>query len=214
MNGSMMPTDDLREFAMGYISDNEGNKNKLSQDEMKLWLTKMDKILDSHFVFNGDGPNEIIPNFLWLGDAEDAKKKKILIEKGITWILNCAGGDMNIAYPINFKVHTFKANDDWKYNLIENHITECIGFIDKCRYNGDKILIHCIAGMNRSATITVAYLLHYFQDMDLLQAIEYTVKRRSWILTNGGFRRQLIQYAKDLNKLTDYTPQRPPKSKL
>ena len=126
-------------------------------------------------------------------------------------VLNCAGGEINIAYPKHFKVHKFKANDHWQYNLIEQHMDECVEFIDKCKNNGDKILVHCMAGMNRSATITVGYLLHYFKDMDLLRAVEYTVKKRSWILTNGGFRRQLIQYAHDKDKLIDYQPSEPPK---
>ena len=213
MNGSMMSIDPADIKYSHLLAEQHG----LSRDEMKLWLTKMDKVLDAHFVFNGEGPNEIIPGFLWLGDAEDAQNKELLIQKGITWILNCAGGDINVVYPINFKVHKFKANDHWKYNLIEQHMTECIEFIDKCRANGDKILVHCMAGMNRSATITVGYLMHYFKDMGLLQAVDYTVKKRSWILTNGGFRRQLIQYAKKLNKLTDYEPvenDTPARSKL
>ena len=187
---------------------------KLSRKQMDQWLTKMDKVLDSHFVFSGDGPDEIIPGFLWLGDAEDAQNKELLQKHGITWILNCAGGDINVVYPINFKVHKFEADDDSKYNLIEQHINECVEFIDKCKNKGDRILIHCMAGMNRSATITVGYLLHYFENMDLLQAVEYTVKKRSWILTNGGFRRQLIQYASDQNKLKDYTPFTSSTSKL
>eukprot|EP01084_Bolivina_argentea_P090062 162335_1 len=187
---------------------------KLSKKDMKLWLQKMDNILDSNFVFQGDGPNEIIPNFLWLGDCEDAQNIELLQNYGITYMLNCAGSDINIAYPSNFRAHKFDADDHWQYNLIEKHMDECIAFIDECKNNGGKICVHCMAGMNRSATVTVAYLLHYFKDMNLLQAVEYTVKKRSWILTNGGFRRQLIQYAFDNNRLIDYMPQTTVKSKI
>ena len=174
----------------------------LNENEMKQWLDKIDRILDVNFVFRGEGPNEIIPNFLWLGDAEDAQNIKLLQKWGISYILNCAGGDIDVAYPDSFTVHKFDAHDNRKYNLIEKHMDESIAFIDKCKHNGERILIHCMAGMNRSATITVGYLLHYFESMHLLQAIEYTVKRRSWILTNPSFRRQLIQYAHDKHRLS------------
>ena len=50
--------------------------------------------------------------------------------------------------------------------------------------------------------------------MDLLQAVEYTVQKRSWILTNSGFKRQLIQYAMIKNKLINHTPAASPNSKL
>ena len=61
------------------------SNRKLSRKEMDGWLTKMDKVLDSHFVFQGDGPNEIIPGFLWLGDAEDAQNMQLLQSYAITW---------------------------------------------------------------------------------------------------------------------------------
>ena len=190
---------------------NTSSSHKLNREEIESWLNKMDKVLDSHFVYQGDGPSEIIPGFLWLGDYQDAQNKKLLQNYGITWILNCAGGDINIGYPRDFRVHKFKARDRANYNLVEQHMDESVEFINKCKNNRGKILVHCVAGMNRSATITVGYLLNHFQDMDLLQAIKYTVKKRSWILTNAGFRRQLIQYAAERNQLKD---ERPSNSKL
>ena len=99
------------------------NKGCLNQIDMKKWLNKMDNILDSHFVFQGDGPSEIIPGLLWLGDYEDAYNIQLLEQIGISWILNCAGGEINnIAYPSHFKVHKFDGMDHWKYNLIEQHL--------------------------------------------------------------------------------------------
>ena len=59
-------------------------KGKLTRNEMKLWLNKMDTILDSNFLFQGDGPNMIIPDFLFLGDAEDAENIKQLEQYGIS----------------------------------------------------------------------------------------------------------------------------------
>ena len=179
-------------------------RKRISDKEMNGWLQKMDLILDSNFVFNGDGPNEIIPGFLWLGDSEDAQNMEMLQKLGIQCILNCAGNDISIAYPstMRMRVHRFSANDHQQYDLIGQHLAECLSFIDGCRENGDRILVHCVAGMNRSATITVAYLMHHFDGMHLLEAVQYTVKRRCWILTNKGFRRQLIQYAFDRDKLS------------
>ena len=75
-------------------------------------------------------------------------------------------------------------------------------FIYECKQNNGKILIHCLAGMNRSATVVVAYLL-YGMGMDLLTAIKHTQQQRGYVLQNLSFRQQLIYYASKLRLLKE-----------
>ena len=53
----------------------------------------------------------------------------------------------------------------------------------------DKLLVHCVMGRSRSATLVLAYLMIQ-KRMRLVEAIDQ-VKRRRRILPNWGFLKQL-----------------------
>ena len=74
------------------------------------------------------------------------------------------------------------------------------------------ILIHCMAGISRSVTLTIAYLIRYFQ-MPMQAAYQYVKERRPAISPNLNFMGQLVEFegCKDNNKceslkMNDYTP--------
>ena len=99
--------------------------------------------------------------------------------------------------PENIKYHAFNASDHEKYKIIKNNFKESCEFIEKAKNdNNSKILVHCVAGQNRSACIVVAYCAEK-QNMTLIDAIEYVSSKRHGILMNRGFRHQLIQYFYD-----------------
>ncbi len=60
-----------------------------------------------------------------------------------------------------------------------------------------------MAGMNRSATIVAAYLMKYHK-MTLMDTIWHMSLRRPWILSNPGFKKQLIVYAYENDCLGDW----------
>lgn len=53
----------------------------------------------------------------------------------------------------------------------------------------DKLLVHCVMGRSRSATLFLAYLMIY-KNMTVVDAIDH-VKRRRRIIPNWGFLKQL-----------------------
>ena len=53
-----------------------------------------------------------------------------------------------------FKQKIIEVDDDYRANIIQ-YFNECILFIE----GNDKIFIHCAAGMSRSPTIVIAYLM-------------------------------------------------------
>ncbi|MGL5100977.1 MAG: dual specificity protein phosphatase family protein [Plesiomonas sp.] len=59
------------------------------------------------------------------------------------------------------------------------------------------MLVHCWAGMSRSATIVLSYLM-LKQNMTLKEAIN-TVKEKRGILPNRGFLRQLLDLQTQLH---------------
>ena len=70
-------------------------------------------------------------------------------------------------------------------------------FIERKRCEGGRVLVHCMAGVSRSASLCIAYLMKYGQ-MTLRDAYHHVKARRSVIRPNSGFFKQLIEYEKKL----------------
>lgn len=70
-------------------------------------------------------------------------------------------------------------------------------FIFQIANSGGKTLIYCVAGVSRSASICLAYLMKH-QGLTLLDAYNYVKLRRPKIKPNCGFFKQLIEYEKEI----------------
>ena len=70
-------------------------------------------------------------------------------------------------------------------------------FIDRAKQSRGKVFVHCNMGINRSASVAVAYLVVEAR-MDLLDAVALLKKKRGICLTNRAFRRQLVKYALEM----------------
>ncbi|KAH3698733.1 hypothetical protein Pelo_19873 [Pelomyxa schiedti] len=78
---------------------------------------------------------------------------------GITHILNVAGGPLwqldnvkELVFPL-----CDKGSDD-----LNTKLPTCLHFIDEARNTHGKVLVHCNLGVNRSATVVIAYLISKF----------------------------------------------------
>eukprot|EP00747_Dinoflagellata_sp_TGD_P125015 gnl/TRDRNA2_/TRDRNA2_174094_c0_seq1.p1 gnl/TRDRNA2_/TRDRNA2_174094_c0~~gnl/TRDRNA2_/TRDRNA2_174094_c0_seq1.p1 ORF type:complete len:1105 (+),score=166.55 gnl/TRDRNA2_/TRDRNA2_174094_c0_seq1:277-3315(+) len=86
------------------------------------------------------------------------------------------------------------------YDLVLNSWPASDAFLQQCRAEGRRVLVNCISGHNRSSCICVCFLLVH-ENMTLLEAIDYVQMRRGTILSNHGFRLQLVRLALRLNRL-------------
>ncbi len=59
--------------------------------------------------------------------------------------------------------------------------------------SGGGALVHCVAGVSRSASLCLAYLVRH-GGLDLLQAFEQVRRARPYIRPNRGFAVQLMQW--------------------
>lgn len=71
-------------------------------------------------------------------------------------------------------------------------------FADEARENGVGVLVHCLAGISRSVTITVAYLM-YKEKLTLEDAYEYVRVKKANIAPNFNFMGQLQDFQQQLN---------------
>ncbi len=107
-------------------------------------------------------------------------------------------------YPPEFTILHIKIADEMDVN-ISDHFDEALRFISESIDNNhsNRILVHCEAGISRSSTIVIAYLMQYHHQ-SLKNAYEYVKQRKNNIDPNLNFFKQLIQFEKQLNNNQDF----------
>ncbi|XP_069467079.1 dual specificity protein phosphatase 13A-like [Ambystoma mexicanum] len=138
---------------------------------------------------------------VFLGDLKTSHNKFLLWKMGITHVLNAAHGKTfsqgnHDFYGTTVEYHGVPA-DDLPHFDISKYFYSAAEFIHKAlNKTGGKVLVHCAAGLSRSATLVLAYLMiqHHLR---LDQAIEKVTEHR-WIWPNRGFLKQLLQLDAEL----------------
>ncbi|XP_030886527.1 dual specificity protein phosphatase 5 [Leptonychotes weddellii] len=153
-------------------------------------------------AYDQGGPVEILP-FLYLGSAYHASKCEFLANLHITALLNVS---RRISESCTTHLHyKWIPVEDSHTADISSHFQEAIDFIDCVREKGGKVLVHCEAGISRSPTICMAYLMKAKQ-FRLKDAFDYIKQRRSVVSPNFGFMGQLLQYESEILPSTPQAP--------
>jgi protein-tyrosine phosphatase len=139
--------------------------------------------------------NEIIPR-LYLSDDIMARNRDVLIDKKITHILNVT---LNIPNKYDSFIKYKKiAIYDYDGQEIAKYFPEAINFIDGALTENEtnKVLVHCNAGVSRSASFVIAYLLEKRLFTSYDKAFKHVFSKRPIVSPNNGFQRQLIKFEK------------------
>ena len=165
-------------------------KNLLSK---KRECNKCHCLIDSHLflIHYNTHPTEIF-DWLFLGTFANACDIKELRRMKINYILNVAIECKNNNLPKDIKELHLEIPD---YELFElyDYFDESNEFINKCKSEGGKMLIHCKYGISRSASFIIAYLIKemkYTTDY----ALKFISEKRKQIKPNEGFLEQLYKY--------------------
>ena len=156
-----------------------------------------------------------ISDQLYLGNAPSVESVAKLKECGITAVLNMAGPLALHRKTIReYKANSIKykqinAKDEYEYPLLKRHWKDASDFIRVTTAGGKgKVVVHCMAGMNRSALIVTAYHMISTQT-PVLEAVRHVRKQRGNVaLMNEGFQEQLVAMARD-HKLLGAAPGTP-----
>ncbi|XP_063428262.1 dual specificity protein phosphatase 10-like [Mytilus trossulus] len=141
--------------------------------------------------------SEILP-FLYLGNERDASNLQRLRELNISHILNITSNIPKYFENQGIKYKRLPASDSGCQNL-RQYFDEAIQFIDEARADGGKILVHCQAGVSRSATATIAYILKHSK-MNVMEAYRHVKNKRVIIAPNFNFMGQLMEFEQCLNQ--------------
>jgi len=135
-----------------------------------------------------------VQDTVFIGDIASAYNELELKKLGITHIITAILG-VDPQYPKDF-VYLSVPIRDVESEDIKSHLKQTTQFIDDAVKSGGKVLIHCVYGISRSATIVAAWIMSrngYTVD----EAIHFLKKKRDCVDPNPAFRDQLEQFHSD-----------------
>ena len=133
-------------------------------------------------------------NRVFLGNEDNARDLDLLQSYAITHVISLTQSVYHpgklIYYPINI--------DDSPLANIYQYFEPCVEFINSAldapsSADGQNILVHCAAGVSRSASIVIAYLMSA-QRVDYETALGIVRADRHYVCPNEGFVLQLRQW--------------------
>eukprot|EP01121_Diplochlamys_sp_Union-15-3_P018017 TRINITY_DN6470_c0_g1_i1.p1 TRINITY_DN6470_c0_g1~~TRINITY_DN6470_c0_g1_i1.p1 ORF type:complete len:184 (+),score=19.24 TRINITY_DN6470_c0_g1_i1:21-572(+) len=131
---------------------------------------------------------------LYLGNLDNAHNEQGLRKKQITHIVTLTSSSFPPKFPKEFEYLWVNVEDECLANLLSTFQT-VFRFVDRGRRRGN-VLVHCGAGVSRSATIVIAYLMYKrpekFKTHNI--AMDFVRQKRKIISPNKGFIIQLKVY--------------------
>lgn len=76
-------------------------------------------------------------------------------------------------------------------------LDKSVDFIEKAKASNGRVLVHCLAGISRSATIAIAYIMKRM-DMSLDESYRFVKEKRPTISPNFNFLGQLLDFEKKI----------------
>uniref|UniRef100_A0A7S0VW28 Protein-tyrosine-phosphatase n=1 Tax=Hemiselmis tepida TaxID=464990 RepID=A0A7S0VW28_9CRYP len=137
---------------------------------------------------------EILPS-VFLGPYGAAKDREALTAKGVTHVLivrSTLERRLDPKFPDELKYHIVEVPEGPTENLIL-YFTECNKCIQQALADGGKILVHCNAGLSRSAAVVCAYVMESMW-MPYNEAIQHVQCRRCCIHISEALLNQLREF--------------------
>eukprot|EP00043_Microstomoeca_roanoka_P014945 m.148955 g.148955 ORF g.148955 m.148955 type:complete len:512 (-) comp16148_c0_seq3:417-1952(-) len=146
-----------------------------------------------------DAQMSCVRPFLFIGARRDASDKNLLEKHGITCILNVTKDCENYFETDSvYEYLQIPILDTWNQRLQE-YFPVVFSFIDAARHAGKKVLVHCQAGVSRSAAMVIGYLM-YSEQMTLDEAHQAVRLQRDIISPNLDFMGELKEYEVTLQR--------------
>eukprot|EP00066_Takifugu_rubripes_P002158 XP_003963887.2 PREDICTED: dual specificity protein phosphatase 19-like isoform X2 [Takifugu rubripes] len=121
----------------------------------------------------------VVRPFLLLASQDAAHDIDTLQRYKVSHILNVAYGVTNL-YPDLFVYKTLQILD-LPDTDITSHLAECSSFIDEARKQEGVVLVHCNAGVSRSSSVVIGYLMQR-EELSFEDAYSQELNSATWLL--------------------------------
>ncbi|XP_068459509.1 dual specificity protein phosphatase 8 isoform X2 [Clinocottus analis] len=148
------------------------------------------------------GPTRILPH-LYLGSQKDVLNKDLMAQNGITYVLNASNTCPKPDFISESQFMRIPVNDNYCEKLLP-WLEKTNEFIDKAKVSNCRVIVHCLAGISRSATIAIAYIMKTM-GLSSDDAYRFVKDRRPSISPNFNFLGQLLEFEKGLRLLQALT---------
>ncbi|XP_037085970.1 dual specificity protein phosphatase 22-B-like [Pollicipes pollicipes] len=138
------------------------------------------------------GMDQVLPG-LFVGSYRDSKNLAQLSTNNISHIVAVHVTAKKWYKDKNYLL--ISAADTPQQNLL-SYIPRCNDFIHSARQGGGAVLIHCLAGMSRSVTVALAYIISV-TSLDYRTALQAVRAARPIANPNDGFLKQLTAFEAD-----------------
>ncbi|KAI6196778.1 Dual specificity phosphatase domain containing protein [Aphelenchoides besseyi] len=135
---------------------------------------------------------------VFLSSQDVVNNLELLRLNAITHIINAGVGITNV-FPKQFVYMNLNILD-LPDSDIKSEFPRVHRFIREAVDGGGSVLIHCNAGVSRSAALGISYLMRYHQ-LTFAEALQQVKSVRPAVRPNDGFHRQLQEYEKEIQLL-------------
>lgn len=141
------------------------------------------------------GPTRILPH-LYLGCQRDVLNKDLMQHNDIAYVLNASNTCPKPDFIPESHFLRVPVNDSFCEKILP-WLDRSVDFIEKAKASNARVLVHCLAGISRSATIAIAYIMKRM-DMSLDEAYRFVKEKRPTISPNFNFLGQLLDFEKNI----------------
>lgn len=139
------------------------------------------------------GPTRILPH-LYLGCQRDVLNKEVMDENLISFVLNVSRSCPQPDFIPSSRFLRVPINDSFSEKILP-WLDQCMDFIEAAKTSNSRVLVHCLAGISRSATIAIAYIMKR-RSLSLDEAYRFVKALRPSISPNFNFLGQLLDFEK------------------
>ena len=142
-------------------------------------------------------PDEISPGILYIGQKDCAYNRETLQSLGISRVLICCERLPAYHYPSDKTImyHRIPLEDSLAQSLVD-YLPSAMAFIAQGALRGEKVLVHCNAGVSRSGIIAVEWLRRTVPSLggNLTAALKEARQIRNKIFPNSNFLKQVEEF--------------------
>uniref|UniRef100_A0A1I8MCA1 Dual specificity phosphatase n=2 Tax=Musca domestica TaxID=7370 RepID=A0A1I8MCA1_MUSDO len=143
------------------------------------------------------GVSQLLPHLYLCGAS--VLSPTVITSLGINLVINVASELPDTPLPTTVPILYLRIDISDRPNAeLHKHFDEVADMIEEVRQNGGKTLVHCVAGVSRSASLCLAYLMKY-SGMTLHDAFMHIKSVRPQIRPNTGFFEQLRCYDEQIH---------------